>query len=332
MTRQVFISHRHADREIANVIKECLLDWGLPQESIFQSSDAKHGPQIGDPLEKALKEALHKANLVLLTYTFSDRDWSYCMWECGVAIDPIKEDTRLIVFQCTDDEPDPFRASTRVKITKNDIYAFTTQFYTQADFFPGQKAFAKNTGETTLKAKSKRLYEGLREAVPTGRLEQRSRWDHLTLQLDTEFVEQVKEIKAERNRKRGVDIIQKNLVVIDGFGQACRHFGFDVLEVNERFYVYVERWSQRMAGKNAPDKWINELCTEIWRAIRNMSAEPTWEYLRSAVRGTDWWFYPILNHATILPDNKMKFALYLYRAPTPPEEPVGRKSGGSTAQ
>ena len=312
MAPEVFISHRHDDRKLADAIRKHLQLWGIKKKSIFQSSDAQGGSRIGDPLSQALQEALHKANLVLLIYTFSDEDWAYVMWEAGVATDPAKA-TRIIVFQCTDDRPKPFQDQVRVRITKEDILRFATQFHKDKDFVPGDPAWDPEIDEGTLRERSDRLYDSLFTRVPAGKLEELSRWDALTLELAPKFVAQVKKIKDAHGAR---NILEKNLVVSREYGQPARHFGFNTFTLNPTFANCVDRWRE-MTGKNAADEWIDGLCAEIWRAINNIPSEPTWEYLRSAVPGADWWLYPVLNHARVLRDKTMEFDLYLYQGPGP---------------
>ncbi len=115
----IFISHRHTDSQIANVINKHLRRWGFPPNSIYQSSAATgRGPRIGEPLAQNLLDALSRANAVLLVYTFAKDDWSYCMWECGVATDPQSPNTRIIVFQTTDDIPSVLVCSSSVEICR----------------------------------------------------------------------------------------------------------------------------------------------------------------------------------------------------------------------
>ena len=46
----VFISHRHADKEVADVINTHLQKWGIAERQIFQSSRPRQGLSPGDPL------------------------------------------------------------------------------------------------------------------------------------------------------------------------------------------------------------------------------------------------------------------------------------------
>ena len=166
--RVIFISHRPADKEIADAIRDTLQDWGSGRISIFQSSDPQRSTRIGEPLSAELKNALVNADVVLLVYTFTDQDWFYCMWECGVATDPERERTKVVVFQCTDDMPAPFQDQVRVKITEEEIRKFTEQFHKNSDLFPEfDQAFSPDIEEDSIDRKSKALYERLIKVVPT---------------------------------------------------------------------------------------------------------------------------------------------------------------------
>jgi hypothetical protein len=52
--------------------------------------------------------------VVLLVYTTEDQDWSYCMWECGVAMKPDAPQTRIVVLQCAAETPNVFEDRVRV--------------------------------------------------------------------------------------------------------------------------------------------------------------------------------------------------------------------------
>ena len=58
MPRETFISHRHADKKIADIIRIHLQLLGIPKEKIFQSSYAKGGLVIGRPIKEELWRVL----------------------------------------------------------------------------------------------------------------------------------------------------------------------------------------------------------------------------------------------------------------------------------
>ncbi len=47
MAIKIFISHRHGDKDIADVFTKHLTYWGLAREEIFQSSSAGQGAEKG---------------------------------------------------------------------------------------------------------------------------------------------------------------------------------------------------------------------------------------------------------------------------------------------
>jgi len=78
---RIFLSHRFADKPIADVIRRNLARWGF--DDIYQA-----GPRLGDPLTDELRDVLEDVDLVILVYTVTDEEWSWCMWECGLATHP----------------------------------------------------------------------------------------------------------------------------------------------------------------------------------------------------------------------------------------------------
>ena len=52
-----------------------------------------------------MAETLWRTKLFLLVYTVPDDDWSWGMWEAGVALGAEGPDTRLVVFQCGKNAP-----------------------------------------------------------------------------------------------------------------------------------------------------------------------------------------------------------------------------------
>lgn len=315
---QIFISHRHEDKDVVDVIRNNLQDWG--HRTMFQSSDARHGPRIGAPLDAELRAALADSRLVLLVYTYGENDWSFCMWECGVAASAKAESLRIVVFQCTDDVPKLFEGQKRIAISPDDILRFTTQFHREPDFFPGGEPFDSTVDEALLNRRSKRLYEELRPVIPVRRLEEIYRWDSLTLELAPEVVSEIKE---------GDDVTDSRLVrqeckVCRAFGEATKHFGFDGPIADEPFENLVLRWNALVQDKkdqNIPSAWVDDLYGEILRSIHRTPSKPTWNFLKSMRPNTNWWFYPVVNHVRVKPDGKMQFDIYLYQVPGPVPAP-----------
>lgn len=318
----IFLSHRHKDSIIADVLRKNLLSWGMPSSSIFQSSHPESGPAYTKKLKDELKTALVQANLVILIYTFADEDWSYCMWETGVAVNPESDDTNIIVFKCTDDTSKVFKDQTLVDMSEKSITKFVKQFHTYENFFQASPAYAPDIDPSVINDRSKTLYKGLTKVVPCGKFVERYRWDNFRLELDKETVQM---INNETNEDSIISLIQEKCIIKDKpppFGQSLKHFGFSAFFEGMTLKELIERWKD---GKNentkkgikgwkeTSEEWIDELCFEIKRAINIQDAQPPSALLRSLVPDTDWWFYPVLNHVRVLTGNDMEFDIYFFR-------------------
>src|SRR5262245_54449735 len=94
----LFISHKHADAAIAQVVASFIEDRSNGTVSVYLSSSPDFaGPKFGKNLNAQLRETLWQTRALILVYTSQDADWSYCMWECGVATHPQSPDTSIIV-------------------------------------------------------------------------------------------------------------------------------------------------------------------------------------------------------------------------------------------
>jgi hypothetical protein len=128
------------------------------------------GPHLGNSLTSDLKQAIWDSRVVLLIYTTEDQDWSYCMWECGVATNPEAPQTRIIVLQCANVVPKVFTDQVHVDVrSKEDILKLVKSLLTQADFFPGSdQALAPklSPNESYIKDRAKKLYKELDDVIP----------------------------------------------------------------------------------------------------------------------------------------------------------------------
>ena len=159
----IFISHRYADKAIADVLKSAMSNWGNGQLRILQSSDVR-GPdsKIGQSLTAAQKKVLPDTDIVILIYTVTDSDWYYCMWESGLATDSQKQGTRMIVFQFSHDKPTALENQMTVTLDDESIKQFVHSFHKDPAFFPGCKqAIASETDENTVENESNDLIKEL---------------------------------------------------------------------------------------------------------------------------------------------------------------------------
>lgn len=135
----VFISHRHEDKPLADVIAGFIRSRSAGQVQVYQSSDANsEGPKAGSFLTDSLQRALWDAGRVILIFTRKDADWGWCLFECGLTLQPDTPPTRLTVFTCNATAPPQLAGRVHVKIRdRADVQRFTNEFLTDPGFFPG---------------------------------------------------------------------------------------------------------------------------------------------------------------------------------------------------
>jgi len=165
----LFISHKHSDNKIAQVLAAFCEEKSGGRVKVHLSSNPDFkGPKIGKGLNAQLRHALWETDVLILIYTSSDQDWSYCMWECGVANDSQSPETNIIVFQCGSEYPALFNDVVRVNVRNlDDIKRFMNQFLRDADFFPSIKgAIAPNLRDTFVESAAKQLYDNIASVLP----------------------------------------------------------------------------------------------------------------------------------------------------------------------
>jgi len=135
-----FISHKHADKELAEVFADFINKQSGGRVRLYLSSSWKYeGPRF-DNLNTALTNALWEAEALLLVYTQADQDWSYCMYEWGVTRQKGSPPTRTVLFQCADAVPAPLGDEVRYNArTEEDTRKFVNSFLTDKHFFPARE-------------------------------------------------------------------------------------------------------------------------------------------------------------------------------------------------
>ena len=319
----IFISHSHTDRKIADVLKSAIDNWSNKEIDITQTSDPEHGLKVGEGLVEQLKNALKNTNVVILIYTFDDKDWSKVMYEAGVASG--SKDTKrnkLIVLQCSDDIPPLFFDNIRIRIDEDGIHKFVNDFHTDPTFFPPEdEPYAPNLDQVSIKERSDNLFAELKKVVTFKPMEERRRWDMLCISLDLENVGNIFS-NAEQN---GIDVcmefasneILQNAVIKYKFGETQKHFDYATIDVGIPFNALINRWEQwnmRECDSQYSTSWKGSILKEMVRAITKRDAVPAWSLFKSARSNVDWSFIPVVNHTRIIhTENRMEFDLYFYR-------------------
>jgi hypothetical protein len=314
----LFISHRHADQPIADVLRKFVTDRSGGRIAVFQSSSAQaENPRVGRELQKELKEHLWAAGVVVLVYTSPEEDWSYCMWECGVATHPASPEIKIVVLQCGPQPPSVYSDAVRVNaLDPTSILKFTNEFLTSPDFFPDRReavapGFSPN-GDEVQQAGSQ-LHDALQEVIPSAP-EEGDDWatvPFLCLQLTYAEVDAIQKLDASKGARAVLDTARVNQID----GEAKRLFGVGRVDQLELFSRLVEVWEQ--GRPDAPTGWVDELAEQVrvgsgWRIPRFR-----WQLLESADDVDRAKYAPILSRVRSVPRQRChQFDIYFNKFDT----------------
>ena len=190
----------------------------------LSSSPNYEGPRLGQPLNDELKRALAVAEAVILVFTSDTEDWSYCMWECGIATNPSEaRPTSVVVVQCTPNKPKPFGDQLRVDARDLDsVQAFVKALLTTTDFFPRRDApmtgFAPEGSEVTEFAVD--LHAKLAGVLPSGGGAERSTptAPYLRLRLDDHAAEELRTAYLEGATDQCLPILEARAEIAESIG------------------------------------------------------------------------------------------------------------------
>lgn len=311
----LFISHRHDDRAIADAIRRFIEARTGGRVTVFQSSSpGAKGPKQGENLTEELRHALWHSSVLVLIYTTRDQDWSYCMWECGVAQLPEPSSTKTVVFQCADQFPMAFADQVRVGVrNEQDIEKFVNDLLTEPAYFPqlGRAVTDFNAGTELVQEAAHELYRALQDVLPAphGVGEEWPPYPQLTMELPNEQMERIR--KAEGSAKQRLDVARQVVVeealVTGGDGQVGRVFsarGFPRIPSMPGIPMrdLVSSWE---ANSPTPaSRWVDEICNQVLATAHDQFPTPGWELMRGADR-MDWtWYGPIVRYITKVPRRK----------------------------
>ena len=297
----LFISHRHADQPIAEVVRKFVTDRSGGRIEVFQSSSAEaDNPRIGRELQKELKEHLWNAGAVVLVFTSPEEDWSYCMWECGVATLASPE-TKILVLQCGPQSPSVYRDAVPVNaLDPVSVQKLANDFLTSPDFFPDHDeavapGFSPNGNEVQQAATW--LYEELKKVVPSDP-EEGDDWStvpFLRLQLTFAEVDAIKKLDAEEGARAVLE--QARVNEIDS--EAKRLFGVGVVERFAPFRGLIDGWQQ--VRPDLPTEWIDELAEQVRTASFWRTPRFRWQLMNSVNHSDQAKYAPILSRVRSVP-------------------------------
>lgn len=311
--RSLFISHKQVDKKIADVISSFVTMHSGGRVNVYQSSSPwNDAPKVGRNLNKQLRETLWNTGVLILIYTTSDHDWSYCMWECGVASHPQSPDTKIILFQCAGNSPAVFNEQVNVDMRALvDIQKFTSEFLTSSDFFPGATGpitkFKSNGREVASAATD--LFQKLEPVLPPEKIDPSTEWPaypFLQLELGFQHIDQIRKLDPKQRN----EIIKKECL-ISATDKYCEQlFGVLSFSSDMTFKQLADSWLQKFP--HSQSKWIQALCNQV-------SAGATWNFPTTSwdiMQGfnDNIWRAPVLTRVRKIPSRQCtQFDIYFFK-------------------
>ncbi len=261
---RLFISHKHSDAAIARALAEWIRQKSSGGVNIHLSSDPEfEGPKIGKSLNQQLMHALWHTDALILVYTSADEDWSYCMWECGMAADPHSPETNTRVFQCGEDVPAPFADMVRVKASRlDDIKRFAIDFLKSPGFFPGRPALAPNLKDSDIDSYSHQLHQSLSTLLPREPTIDWAAWPYVRVQLPVEGLEAIRAAEEPKRREFAIKLV-RDAGVVTAASSGAFSVLFDAVNVEPKYAVELlfTRWKEAHPDQEAG--WFESCCEQV---------------------------------------------------------------------
>jgi hypothetical protein len=269
----LFISHKHVDYELAKVLSDFIDNYTAAQLRIHSSSDPDFlGPSAGRVITQELCRTLWETQALILLYTSADQNWSYCLWECGVATNSGNH-TNIIVFQCGDEQPAVYEGWLMVKASDlKSIRRFVDQVFRQPNFFAGRDKAVTGFSEKRCDELAEELHKKLGEVIRRlHRSESWSPWPALRLDLPEEemsalavagTLEQIKSVVYDKGL---ISSYHPGIPQLFGFARIPPEAGFCMIVTP--------------AGKSA--EWFESCCAQIADCAANRAPVVRLAYLSS---------------------------------------------------
>ncbi|HEY6890038.1 MAG TPA: toll/interleukin-1 receptor domain-containing protein [Solirubrobacter sp.] len=281
----VFISHKHSDREIAETIARFIRTKTAGKVRVHLSSSPNfEGPRLGKHLNDELKRALGAAEAVILVFTSETEDWSWCMWECGIATNPNDpHPTSVVVVQCGPDKPKPFADQLSVDARDLDsLQTFVRTLLAGTDLFVHRDAPVTGFAAEGLEVKefAAELHGKLDEVLPAGVGAERSTptSPYLRLRLDDETAKQLRTAYLEGDPEKCLPIVGAKAEIAESAGVESV---FDMrLDAGATLGDVLTAWRIEHPG-NQEAGWFSALAEQVESAIVGTLRPVKWAPFRT---------------------------------------------------
>ena len=347
MSFRIFISHRFQDAPIADVVRHNLQDWGIPGECIYQAGRKDQGAEPGKPIGDQLIEAIRATDLFIMVFTLADEDWSYCMFEQGIATGADTKPTNVIVFQCTDHMPRVRQDHLTVKVKDPEsVKDFVIRFHKDPDFRNPDEAsrdaasaefsFLARTDDQVIERRGEDLHEKLVDKVPKGQRVVTERLEYLHLSADQDTVKEVSDLRersqntseddpeeSARLKAQAVDVIRERLIVTEKSSQSgLRRFGLagSPRSLDRVIKSWCNDYCSEREIQKVPEEdtgWVAPLLNDILRCFAGYVSKPNNETIANIDPNNDARFQAVITRSFEQPDGSVELDLYLFKLPRP---------------
>ncbi|MFL6139395.1 MAG: hypothetical protein ACJ74O_16550 [Frankiaceae bacterium] len=296
----LFISHKHSDAPIADVVRRFVEDRSGGRIEVFQSSsNLVEGPRLGRNLNQELCSRLWQAGLLILIYTSPDENWDYCMWECGVATRPDSPETRVIVFQCGKRPPKVFEDQVRVDVRiARDVQRFVTELLTDPTFMPGlqQPLTRFNKDSPNVQEAGIYFFDELLKVRPVEESgDDAYQWPpypYLRLEISVADAELIRDAEGAEQAEVALRTV-RSAKVADMDSEARRLFGVAAVRPGLLMDALEGSW-QRQYATAEPD-WLHAIADQVRPAVLDQFPRLSWSLMRSVDANDRWWYAPVIN-------------------------------------
>ena len=259
----IFISHKHADAHIARVLANWIDDVTGGHVDVFLSSDSEfETPEIGADLDTELGRNLQRAGVVILLYTSDDHDWSYCTWECGVALNPGAADTRIVCIQCLADSPTILKSTLRVQAASEESVVAFARMFREPRFFPSVEQPASGLNDSRIVEKGEQLHRDLNARLPDAPLENWSAWPYLRLEFPVIVIDALYEPEdADAQIEEAHRVLTDVGRVLSWSASTPGFFGKQEILEGSSFGDLVANWRRLMPGSSGD--WLYTLAQQL---------------------------------------------------------------------
>lgn len=314
----LFISHKHENRAIATVLRDFVEMNTAGVVEVFQSSSEQAaGPRAGFSLTQELKNALWRASAFVLIYTHPDRDWSYCMYEYGVANSPNTPDTRMILLRCDEAVPALFAGQVNVDgRSREDVEKFINELLTSPGFFRGRnEAITRHQPKSrTIATLAEKLWSDLQTCIPRSGADKQEEWPaypFIQLQLEAVHADAIRQAPAADRQRLAAELIGREAVVTDYDKVAGRLFNSPAFDKGIRLETLVQAWKEKDGQRDANSRWVESLYRQIAEAARWQFPPLMWELMQGI--DDDRWYAPLVTRVRRVPAQYFQFDVYFFR-------------------